>query len=315
MQVPAAHAGAVEWLLASDEPAVRYLSRCEVLGERAPDDEAQILTGPKVTALLDGQRPDGGFGGHPYSKWTGAHWRLISLVELGVPQGEPRCVAAADRVLAWLTSSQHRRSTAVIDGRTRRCASQEGAALAVCSRLGLAEDHRVQLLARSLVEWQWPDGGWNCDRLASGHRSSFHESLLPMWGLHEYAVATGDEPATAAADRTAELLLGHRVFRSTKTGQPINRDWLTLHYPAYWHYDVLQALSILQRMGKATDPRADDAREVLVRRRQPDGRWRPGAYWWRPQASGKGNEVVDWGRSGPNEMITLTALRVLSTPS
>jgi hypothetical protein len=35
-------------------------------------------------------------------------------------------------------------------------------------------------------------------------------------------------------------------------------------------------------------------------------------YYWHP--TGKrtsGLEVVDWGRNGPNEMITLNALRVL----
>jgi len=41
-----------------------------------------------------------------------------------------------------------------IDGLVRRCASQEGNALAVCCRLGLADDPRVRLLAESLVEWQ-----------------------------------------------------------------------------------------------------------------------------------------------------------------
>ena len=54
----------------------------------------------------------------------------------------------------------------------------------------MAGDPRVQLLARSLVEWQWPDGGWNCDKKATGRRSSFNESLPPMWGLHEYWLAT-----------------------------------------------------------------------------------------------------------------------------
>lgn len=42
-----------------------------------------------------------------------------------------------------------------------------------------------------------------------------------------------------------------------------------------------------------------------------DGRWRPGGYWWRPDSSGGNVEVVDWGRGGANEMITLNALRVL----
>ena len=79
----------------------------------------------------------------------------------------------------------------MVDGLARRCASQEGNALAVACRLGLADDPRAELLARSLAGWQWPDGGWNCDRRASGRRSSFHESLPPAWGLHEYWLATG----------------------------------------------------------------------------------------------------------------------------
>ncbi|HET9557728.1 MAG TPA: hypothetical protein VFS70_11370, partial [Actinomycetota bacterium] len=171
---------ALAWLLASDEPAVRYLARRDLLGERdggaLAADAARRLEGPKARALLAGQQPDGGFGVRPYSKWTGAHWRLVSLVELAAPAGEPRLQAAASTVLDWLTGAEHRRTVTVVDGLARRCASQEGNALAVACRLGMAGDPRAELLARSLAAWQWPDGGWNCDRRASGRRSSFHES-------------------------------------------------------------------------------------------------------------------------------------------
>ncbi|MGH9053445.1 MAG: hypothetical protein ACRDWX_10585 [Acidimicrobiia bacterium] len=305
---------ALDWLLVSEEPAIRFLARRDLLGEEAPEDARRILDGPKVATLLAGQRPEGGFGMHPYRKWTGAHWRLVSLVELAVPEGEPRSVRAAQPVLEWLTSDRHRSAIPTIDGLVRRCASQEGNALAVCSRLGLAGDRRVQLLAESLVEWQWPDGGWNCDVRASGRRSSFHESLPACWGLIEYGRATGEPRAVEAARRTAQLFLEHRLFRSLSTGQVVHRSWLALHYPPYWHYDLLQALLVLSRMGLAGDPGAAEALEVLERRRLRDGRWRPGGYWWSPPGSVGGNvEVVDWGRSGPNEMITLNALRVLKS--
>jgi hypothetical protein len=271
-----------------------------------------VLDGPWVRTLLAGQQPDGGFGVNVYGKWGGAHWRLVSLVELGVPAGEPRCVAAAETVLAWLTGKSHRAAVKAIDGLVRRCASQEGNALAVCSRLGLAGDPRVRLLAESLVEWQWPDGGWNCDRRATGRRSSFHESLAPMWGLHEYGVATGDEGAKEAASRTAELFLEHRLFRRGGTGEPIHASFVAFHYPPYWHYDALQALVVLSQMSLTGDPRAVDAVELVEQRRLPDGRWRPGGSWWKAPGSKGGNvEVVDWGRSGANEMVTLNALRVL----
>jgi hypothetical protein len=226
----------VAWLLASDEPAVRCLTRRELLGDRdgaaAAADAAQVLEGPKARALLAGPQPDGGFGVHPYSKWTGAHWRLVSLVELAAPAGEPRLQAAASTVLDWLTRRSHRQRVQVIDGLTRRCASQEGNALAVACRLGMAGDPRADLLAQSLVAWQWPDGGWNCDPRASGRRSSFHESLLPAWGLHAYCLATGATWAQEAATRAAELFLSHRLFRSLADGQVIDRRWAQPALPA-----------------------------------------------------------------------------------
>jgi hypothetical protein len=250
-------------------------------------------------------------GVHPYKKWQGAHWRLVSLVELGVAPGEPRAVAAAETVLDWLTGAGHRRGIRTIDGLVRRCASQEGNALAVCSRLGLADDPRVELLARSLVEWQWPDGGWNCDPRASGRRSSFHESLAPMWGLHEFAEATGARWAREAALRTAELFLEHRLFRSLRTGEPSHASFLVAHWPPYWHYDAPRALTILARMDLARDPRADDALELLASLRRADGRWRASRAWWRPPGSAGSNvEAVDWGDAA-DDVVTLHALSVL----
>jgi hypothetical protein len=300
-------AAAVEWLLTSDEPAVRFLTRRDVLGEDIARDPKQILRGPKVQALLSEQPPV-----HPYRKWYGAHWRLVSLVELVVPETEPRALAALESVLAWLTGQAHRRAVKTVSGLTRVHASMEGNALAVAARLGRARDPRVELLARSLVEWQWPDGGWNCDVDATGYRSSFHESLIPMWGLVEYGRWTGAEWALQAAARTAELFLDHRIFRNPQTGEVIDRRWLSLRYPPYWHYDVLAALLLLGRAGKSADPRAADAVAHLRERQHADGRWSPGGYWWSvPGTKGGPPDVVDWGRSGANEMITLNALRAL----
>jgi hypothetical protein len=328
-------AAALAFLLESDEPAVRGLARRDLLGEKSENSQEDLLSGPKVTALLTGQDPASfrpgqgwrawpgaqfGFGVHPYRKWTGAHWRLVSSVELGVPVGEPRALAAVEQVLGWLASPELIQAVPVVKGLARRCASVEGNALAVCCRLGLAEDVRVRLLADSLQKWQWPDGGWNCDVRATGRRSSFHESLAPAWGLHEYAVATGDDRANAAAARAAELFLSHRLFRSLTGGTPIKSGWLVPHYPPYWHYDILQGLVILVRLGHATDDRLEDAVAVRERLRSADGTWSPGGWWWKAPGAGKdaargqkawNAEVVDWGRSGRNEMITLNSMRVL----
>ncbi len=316
LAAPSADPG-VRWLLGLDEPSVRYWVLTDLLDYPAGAPEvraagAAIASGPRVTALFSGQEPDGGFGCHPYRKWTGAHWRLVALAELGLPEGDPRARAAADQVLRWLDGRPERRTGKRVRGLARMCASQEGNAVGACSRLGFAGDPRVARLAEHLLEWQWPDGGWNCDKRPEARHSSFYESLATAWGLAEYARATGSREAAAGARRTAEFFLRHRLFRSERTGEVINPHWVRLHWPLYFHYDVLQALRLLALLDCLHDPRADEALSVVAGKRRADGTWRAEGYYWRPPGKeGHRVEVVDWGRRGPNPWLTLNALRVL----
>lgn len=295
-------------LLTETDPAIAALARRDLIGE--PFDTSAATESLLVARLLTGQRDDGGFGTPHYAKWRGAHWRLVSLVELGIPAGHPAATHAADAVLAGWAGRRRLAGVPIIDGRARRCASQEGNAVAVACRLGFARDDRVTTLAAHLVRWQWPDGGWNCDRRPAAHRSSFHETLPALWGLHEYTAATGDPAAAAAAARAAELLLSHRVFRRLGTVGPLNRTVTVPHWPPYWHYDALQAMVVLTRAGYGDDPRTADARALLASQRRPDGTWHAGRPWWRPPGSpGSNVEAVDWGES-MHAMVTLNALRV-----
>jgi len=325
---------AIEWLLQSEDPSVRYFTLIDVLdksGESAEVAKTRKLIphGPRASILLDGQQADGGFGVHPYQKWTGAHWRLVSLVELGIAQGFRPGVRATDLVLKWLLGEAHVHNVPRINGLYRRCASQEGNALAVCSRLGLSNDPRVTQLAESLLEWQWPDGGWNCDRKEEARHSSFNESLSTLWGLVEYYRATADKRVAESMEKAAEFFLRHRLFRSCRTGevrQPetfhskvyrSTHSFTELHYPLYWHYDILQALTILHRAGKLGDSRTQEAIDLVESKRGDDGRWRPEGYYWslkrktRPKLAVSNVEIVNWGRKEPNEFITLNALRIL----
>jgi hypothetical protein len=181
----------------------------------------------------------------------------------------------------------------------------EGNALAVCCRLGMAGNKRVRYLVDVLVRSQWPDGGWNCDESPGAHRSSFHESLAPIWGLAEYHRETGDGRARMAARRGVELLLEHRLFRAAGSGRPIHSEWLHVHWPHYWHYDYFHGLRAVASLRLLADPRVDDALEVLTSARRADGTWRvSGHRYWR-----SGTEMVDWGDA--HEIVTAHAQAML----
>jgi hypothetical protein len=259
-----------------------------------------------IAGLLRGQRRDGGFGGHPYSKWTGAHWRLVSLVELGVAATDAKARAAANSVLEWLAAPS---VPNVVAGKERRHASMEGNAVAACSRLGLARRKEVRHLVDVLLRAQWPDGGWNCDISPTARRSSFHESLAPIWGLVEYHRATGDRQALDAAQHAGELLLSHNLYRSS-TGATIHPEWERIHWPHYWHYDFFNGLRVLALLKPLDDPRASDAIALLQSRRRSDGSWRAGGhrYWRKPGAASQA-EAVDWGDA--HEIVTPAALAIL----
>lgn len=245
-------------------------------------------------------------GVHAYSKWQGAFWRLISLVDLGVPPGHPGALAAAEQTLAWAVDPVRLNYAPRIDGRERRHASQEGRSLQACLDVGLRGDPRLDTLAETLLEAQWPDGGWNCDRHRECVHSSFHESWGPILGLARYGAAD-------AVARGAEFLLEHRVVFSHRTGKPARPAFLKIRFPAYWHYDLLAGLRTLVAAGAVHDPRARDALDLLESKRRPDGTWRVEGKWWkRPGTSGSNVEAVDWGETA-NAVLTQQALDVLVT--
>lgn len=340
----------VTWLCAALDPSVRYLTLVDVLGRPAMDPEvraaaAEIPSGPRVRALLTGQRGDGGFGSDPYMDfWGGTHWRLISLAHLACP-GNAAVEAAVDQEFRAVLPAYLQPPT--ISGRVRMHACVVGNALGAAVTLGFAADPRVRQLVELLVSAQWPDGGWNADRRADARTSSFWETHEPLWGLWQYHVATGDVAAADAAFRAAEFFLCRRLFRSRRTGKviephspdPVVCEWTTFHHPLYWCYDVLLGLDLLRPMGLLGDIRAAEALDLVESLRRADGTWEhTGTPHWRlegdtprtpketlyrkwPQVAAEvmadlvqedGVEVVDWGRSGPNEMITLRALRVLA---
>jgi hypothetical protein len=106
---------------------------------------------------------------------------------------------------------------------------------------------------------------------ASGRSSSFTESLIPLRALTLHAQVTGDERSQLAAECASEVFLAHRLFRRRHSGRVIAPAFLQLHYPCYWHYDILFGLEVLGEAGHLDDADCDEALELLRGKALPDG--------------------------------------------
>ncbi|HWI00636.1 MAG TPA: hypothetical protein VNT27_09910, partial [Propionibacteriaceae bacterium] len=101
---------------------------------------------------------------HPYGKFYGTHWRLVELADLDLEIPRVRLQAGIDQEVARLSSTSPNLHGRDVGGLPRRHASMEGNAVYAFSRLGFANHLSTRRLVEALIEWQWPDGGWNCDR-------------------------------------------------------------------------------------------------------------------------------------------------------
>ncbi|HEV8469904.1 MAG TPA: hypothetical protein VGR46_09880 [Candidatus Limnocylindria bacterium] len=326
----------IDALLRSREPSIRWKTRVHVLGDDADSRRNRALReeirgSPTVRALLSRRLQLGrpGSARSVYYHWQGLHWVVASLADLGYPEGDESLRPIRDRLLEfWLGPNYFRefvartekeayaqRGVPLMQGRYRRCASQQGNVLYSLTTLGIA-DERADSLVERLLHWQWPDGGWNCDRKLAADTSSFMETLLPMLGLAAYARRKKHAAAAKAAKRASEVFLRRALFHRVSDGRVIHPDFVALHYPRYWHYDILGGLKAMTELGLITDPRCAAALDVLESKRLPDGGWpaEKRYYKWSTRTLRAYADYVDWGGTSAkrmNDWVTVDALAVL----
>ncbi len=321
----------VQRLLLSSDPSIVLKTRLNVLGEPADSPgiarlREEVRQSSLARDLLTWRSPDGTIQTsperhqtHAYQKWQGPHWTLYSLAEIGYPPGDSSLAPMRDQFYAWLLAPSHLRPphTLVIPGqedRVRRCASQEGCTVWYSLRLGLA-DARTEELVRRLREWQWPDGGWNCDKRPAARVSSFMETLMPLCALALHARLTGDPASQAAAERAAEVFLCRRLFRRRKDGAVIRPEFTRTHFPHFYHYDILAGLVVLAEAGLIRDERCREALDLLEAKRLPDGGFPLEEKTWKTSDRFETRGTfADWGPTGRarmNEFVTVEALYAL----
>jgi hypothetical protein len=154
------------------------------------------------------------------------------------------------------------------------------------------------------------------DRKASGRCSSFTESLIPLRALYLHAQTRSDARSAAAVGEAAEFFLRRRLYRRLRDGSLINPAFVQLHYPCYWHYDILFALLVFSETGQIRDERCSDALHLLERKRLPDGGFPAEHGYYRPTQAMVPSQrsLLDWGgvsRRHLNPWVSARAALVL----
>ena len=317
----------VERLATSDDPVLAYKAGllCGLDPESAQARSLRdgIAESPMAAALLQVFEQDSKTMHHTYRKWQGPHWTLVCLAMIDYPPGDERLRPLVTRVHDWLLSRHFGEPPLTVtypgqEERVRHCASMDGNAIWASVRLGL-DDERTRVVVDRLIAWQWPDGGWNCDKRPQARQSSFQESLIPARGLWAYGTAHAYTPALDAAQQVAELVLPRRLLWHRGGHSLIVPDWGRpgpdrIHYPIQF-FDVLFALQVMKDLGRLGDPRCGDALNLLAAKRLPDGGFPVEAPTTlvADRVASRGC-YADWGPSGlrrSNPLVTLAALDVL----
>lgn len=293
------------WLLDGDV-AVGYQVTRDLLHDDDALLRARIATEGDGAIILAARQADGHWGrGFYQPKWTSSHYSLLELRNLGLDPGN----AAARETVATILRD-HKSRDGGVDPRVtvrRSDACVNGMTLNYAAWFGAPEEDLASIVD-CLLAGQIADGGFNCRRGPEVRHSSMHTTLSVLEGITSYERAGHRHRLTdlvAARDSSVEFLLRHRLFRSERGGAVIRPEFLRLHHPTRWYYDILRCLDALADAGVPHDPRMDEALEVLGRRRSTDGRWKvnrgyPGETHLPPPRAG-----------APNRWVTLRALRVL----
>ena len=276
-----------------------------------------------IEKILSKQKA-GGYWGEPgnfyvYTKYKGTVWTVILLAELGASAEDQRIRDACEFLLIW---SQHRESGGFAFHGAAETGGEADTIIPCLTgnmvysliRLGRFEDPRVQKgiewITRYLrfddAECKSPRGFPYQSEHCWGRHTCMNGVVTALRALTEIPAQHRSPQVRDTILQAVEFILIHRLFlRSHDSSQVANPYWLKLGWPRMANIDILEMLSILQKLG-VQEERMVPALEKLVAMRGGDG-------FWLNQNAKEGRMQVRVEREGePSPHITQMAISVLN---
>jgi len=296
----------IHWLLEGDV-SIQYQMYRDLLGIEKKSLRERIAKEGWGKMFLARRLPNGHWGRSFYQvKWVSTHYTLLDLKHLGISPTNKECRQTIEMVL-----NENKSTDGGLNPHTEIADSDvctNGMGLNYACYFG-ADENKLRSVVDFILSQQLKDGGFNCRLNRSGAvHSSLHTTISILEGILEYknnGYKYRLRDLTKAESASREFILQHKLFRSHRTGEIIDKKMLMLSYPSRWKYDILRALDHFQSAEVKYDSRMDDAIEILLKKRRSDGTWPV-------QAKHAGQVHFDMEKTGgASRWNTLRALRVL----
>jgi hypothetical protein len=296
----------ISWLLKGDV-SIQYQTYRDLLHMDKPRLQKKIESTGWGLKFLSCRLPNGHWGKSFYQpKWISTHYTLLDLKNLAISSNNKKIKETLQLIFEQEKGP---------DGGIKPIGSIQvsdacinGMVLNYASYFKVKEEE-LKSVVDFLLSQKMSDGGFNCEsnRKTVTH-SSLHTTLSVLEGIFEYkrnGYRYRLKELEKAELQSHEFILMHHLFRSDKTGNIINPNFLKLYYPSRWFYDILKAMDYFQMANVKYDHRMEDAIEVIIKKRTADGLWKLAA----PHAGQTHFHMEQAGK--PSRWNTLRVLRVL----
>ena len=225
---------ASDWLLAEDQPSIRYLGLTQLLGKAEVDPDVRsakemITKVGWASEILSEQKRGGSWGSEESlyrPKYLCTNWMLLILSDLGLTNEEPRIRKACE---LWIERFGKEDGGFAMDGMKKSHLCTTGNAARALVRFGYVDHPKVRSAFEWLVKSRDKNGGWSC--FGSGRN-------LDSWGgMSAFAVYPKQkwtEGMKRAVELGAEFYLQRELHKQGSRYEP----WYRFHYPAHYYYDL-----------------------------------------------------------------------------
>jgi hypothetical protein len=313
----------IDWLLEKNDPSVRYFALRDLLDRPEDDREVQaarraIMQSEPAQKILAAQKPEGYWykAGSGYSpKYQSTSWQILFLAELGADGRNKQIRHGIEYYLEHARATHGGFSAAQNAALSLAVHCLNGNMIWALVALGYGSDERViravDWLAGAITgdDFKW----FNATIPGPGFKCGVNMKQPCAWGAVKSLRALANLPpglrtskVKKAIAQTVEFLLSRDLSKADYPYRArVSGEWFKLGFPLSYTSDVLEALLALTEAGVARDPRLKNAIELVLSKRDADGRWAMkhslnGKMWVDIEAKGK-----------PSKWVTLRALRVL----